>query len=352
MRINKGQFRLTSRKKNIKFDLNRSKGHLIAFLSNRIKWHYYPRLNHVNKFPLHIDLELSSACDLHCPMCYTTTDEFKSKVNRKFMSFDLFKKVIDESIQYDLYSIRISLRGEAFLNPHIFEMIEYAKEKGIKEISSLTHGGMLDEEKFKKLIKLDLDWLTISFDGIGQTYEKIRSPLKFNEQIEKIKKYQEIKKQLGVKKPVIKVQAIWPSISQNVEEFYNIFNPITDQIASNPLIDWLFNDKDIEYEENFSCPQIYQRMVIGSDGLVMLCANDELGAHIIGDVNKQTVYEIWHGEELEKVRQIHKRRAGVKELEVCRRCSLPRKTTEAVKEIDNRTISIENYTKRIQTIGK
>ena len=91
---------------------------------------------------------------------------------------------------------------------------------------------MLDEEKFKKLIKLDLDWLTISFDGIGQTYEKIRSPLKFNEQIEKIKKYQEIKKQLGVKKPVIKVQAIWPSISQNVEEFYNIFNPITDQIAS------------------------------------------------------------------------------------------------------------------------
>ena len=58
--------------------------------------------------------------------------------------------------------------------------------------------------------------------------------------IEKIKKYQEIKKQLGVKKPVIKVQAIWPSISQNVEEFYNIFNPITDQIASNPLIDWLF----------------------------------------------------------------------------------------------------------------
>ena len=78
MRINKGQFRLTSRKKNIKFDLNRSKGHLIAFLSNRIKWHYYPRLNHVNKFPLHIDLELSSACDLHCPMCYTTTDEFKS----------------------------------------------------------------------------------------------------------------------------------------------------------------------------------------------------------------------------------------------------------------------------------
>ena len=65
MRINKGQFRLTSRKKNIKFDLNRSKGHLIAFLSNRIKWHYYPRLNHVNKFPLHIDLEFQ------VPVIYT-----------------------------------------------------------------------------------------------------------------------------------------------------------------------------------------------------------------------------------------------------------------------------------------
>ena len=28
--------------------------------------------------------------------------------------------------------------------------------------------------KFEKLVDLGLDWLTISFDGIGEMYEKIR----------------------------------------------------------------------------------------------------------------------------------------------------------------------------------
>ena len=77
MKINKGQFRLTSRTKNLKFDLHRGSGHLSHYIVNRIKWHLFPRINQVNKFPLHVDIELSSLCNLSCPMCYTTTDEFK-----------------------------------------------------------------------------------------------------------------------------------------------------------------------------------------------------------------------------------------------------------------------------------
>jgi radical SAM protein with 4Fe4S-binding SPASM domain len=352
LKINKGQFRLTSRTKNLKFEFNRGRGHLKDYFVNRIRWHFFPRIHHVSKFPSHVDIELSSLCDLNCPMCYTTTDEFKSDVNRGSMNFDLFKKLIDESVKYNLYSIRLSLRGEAFLNPHIYDMIKYAKEKGIKEVSTLTHGGHVDEDKFKKLIKLGLDWLTISFDGIGEMYEKIRTPLKFNDQVNKIKKFQEIKKQEGVKKPVIKVQTIWPAISKNPKEFYDIFNPITDQIASNPLIDWLFNDTDIEYEENFTCPQLWERMVIGSDGRVMLCANDEIGAHIVGDVNNESIYDIWHGKKMKNAREIHIKHLGVKEINICKNCSLPRKTKKDFTKLDNRTISIDNYINRSQSIGK
>ena len=41
------------------------------------------------------------------------------------------------------------------LNPKIFEMIEYAKKRGIKEVSTLTHGGFLDPEKFEKFSSAD-----------------------------------------------------------------------------------------------------------------------------------------------------------------------------------------------------
>ena len=353
MKINKGQIRLTSRTKNFKFELNRSKGHLFSYIKNRIAWHIYPRVNYVSKFPSHVDLELSSICDLNCPMCYTTTDEFKNKVNRAMMSFDLFKKLIDECAKHNLYSIRLSLRGEAFLNPHILDMIKYAKDNGIKEVSSLTHGGHLDEEKFEKLIDLGLDWLTISFDGIGETYEKIRAPLKFDDMVKKIKKFKEIKERRGVSKPVINVQTVWPAISKNPEEFYNIFNPIVDQVASNPLIDWLFKDTYEEklFEKNFTCPQLWERLLVGADGQVMLCGNDEMGAHIVGDVNKDSILDIWHGKKMQKARQIHLNHNGVKEINICKNCQLPRKTIREKSSISGRTVNIDNYINRNQNIG-
>ena len=81
MKINKGQFRLNSKQKIIQFELKRGKGHLVDYISNRIKWHLNPRLHKVSTFPSHVDIELSSLCNLNCPMCYTTTDEFKEKVD-------------------------------------------------------------------------------------------------------------------------------------------------------------------------------------------------------------------------------------------------------------------------------
>jgi radical SAM protein with 4Fe4S-binding SPASM domain len=352
MKINKGQFRLSSRSKNFKFDLHRGNGHLFDYVINRLRWHLLPRINHVSKFPSHVDIELSSLCNLNCPMCYTTTDEFKTKVNQKSMDFDLFKKIIDECKKFNLYSIRLSFRGEAFVNKDIFDMIKYAKNNGIKEISTLTHGGYLDEEKFEKLIDLDLDWLTISFDGIGKTYEKIRYPLKFDDAVKKIKNFTEIKKRRGVVKPVIKVQTIWPAISKNPKEFYDIFDSITDQIGSNPLIDYLHRDTEIQYEENFTCPQLWQRLVIGADGVVQLCSNDEMETNPIGNINNESIFEIWHGKNMAKARQIHLQHLGVKELSPCKHCYLPRESEQDTVSLDDRLIEIDNYVDRDQTIGK
>ena len=352
MKINKGQFRLTSRTKNFKFDMNRGKGHLLDYLKNRLDWHVNPRLNKVPNFPSHIDIETSSICNLNCPMCYTTTDDFKNKVNKKNMDFNLFKKIIDECARYNLFSIRLSLRGEAFLNKNIFDMIKYAKSKGIKEVSTLTHGGFLDAEKFEQLIDLNLDWLTISFDGVGETYNKIRFPLTFEDSVNKIKEFQKIKKRRNVVKPVIKVQTVWPAISKNPEEFYNIFNPITDQVASNPLIDYLGNDTDVVFEENFTCPQLWERFVIGADGNVMLCANDEMESHTLGNVQDESVFDIWHGKKLNKAREIHLKHMGTKEIEPCKHCYLPRKMEGEKVSLGDRLIDIDKYVNRNQTVGK
>lgn len=353
MKINKGQFALSKYDKLI-FDYKRGKGYLFKYLLNRFRWNWYPRLHYVSKFPDHVDIEISTICNLHCPMCYTTTEEFKRAVKRQFMTFDLFKKIIDECAEYEIYSIRLSLRGETFIHKDVIKMIQYAHDSGIKEISTLTNGFALTPKLFEQAMDAGLSWLTISVDGIGETYERIRKPAKFNDLVEKIQQYKEIKDKKKSVKPVIKIQSIWPALKDCIEEYCEIFSPYVDNMASNPLIDYLHSDDDsiIEYEEDFDCPVLYQRLVIGSDGKVLLCSNDEFGKYILGDVDKETIYDIWHGERIQKVRDLHKRHIGYKKIEPCKECYLPRKTIPTVEKFGDKHLTVDEYVGRVNEIGK
>jgi sulfatase maturation enzyme AslB (radical SAM superfamily) len=341
--INKGQFSLETEERKKHFEQNRGFGVEEAYKENRKLWSQYAESQFVSNYPLHVDIELASVCNLKCPMCYTISPDFKKKVNAKLMDFDLFTKIVDECAEGDVYSIRLSFRGESFLHKRIVDCVRYAKQKGIKEVSTLTNGLRLDEDMFKQLMEAGIDWITISFDGLDETYEEIRRPAKYQRAVEKIANYAKIKQQAGRVKPVIKIQSILPAIENDPQAFYDVFSPITDMVSANPLIDFMQSKSDLPKIENFSCPQIYQRLVIGADGLCMMCANDEEGRVIVGDANQQTLHEIWHGEKMNNIRDIHKRCAGSRELTACAECYLPLKTYETNVEVGGRTVLAEKY---------
>jgi radical SAM protein with 4Fe4S-binding SPASM domain len=114
----------------------------------------------------------------------------------------------------------------------------------------------------------------------------------------------------------------------------------------------LNNDTDIEYEENFCCPQLWERLVITSNGRVVLCSNDEMGSYEVGDASNESIHSIWHGEKFTKARESHIKHKGVEEVSPCKSCYLPRKTIQESTEFDNRLINIDNYLNREQKVGK
>ena len=351
--INKGNYSsLETQEREELFEEYKGEGWPDEYKSYRHNWVKYPKTQFVNDYPLLVDIELSALCNLSCPMCYTITDKFKEEVDAKNMDFDLFKKIIDE-IGGKVPAIRLSLRGEPTLNRNFIECIRYAKENGIKEVSTLTHGKKLEPSYFKKMVEAGIDWITVSIDGLDDEYEKIRKPLKFKDTFRKVRQMQEYKDENGLNKPVIKIQSLWPAIRKNPTAFYNSFEPVSNLIAFNPLIDYLQKDSDIEYIDNFVCPQLYQRIVIGADGSVMMCSNDEENSHIIGDANHETLHSIWHGEALNKVRALHKKKDGFKAINVCKKCYLPRETeVSETSEVNGRKFNILNYVNRAQNVGE
>ena len=348
--INKGQFTLETAARISSFEEYRGSGVAEAYKENRQYWEEHPRRQYVSDYPLHVDIELASICNLQCPMCYTISSEFKEKVNATRMNYDLFCKIVDQCAEREVYSIRLSLRGESFLHKNILDCVRYAKKKGIKEVSTLTNGLRLDEDMFKELMHAGIDWITISFDGLGETYEKIRRPAKYERAVEKIKNYCRIKQEAGRVKPLIKIQSILPAIADDPQAFYDVFAPISDMVSANPLIDFHQDVSHLPKIENFVCPQIYQRLVIGADGLCMMCANDENNTIVVGNANNQSLFEIWHGERMTEIREIHRLHQGCNKLKPCANCYLPLQTYSEDVELGDRKVTADKYVSGIQKV--
>lgn len=345
MKINKGQF-ILSGNKNFLFHFNKSKGSRLRYLWERYKWNHYPGIHKLPKAPLLVDIETSSICNLDCPMCYRTTDVFKKNAVQQFMDFGLFKRIIDDCAENKVYAVRLSYRGEPFINPDIIRIINYAKEAGIPEVSSLTNATAITPEMFEEILKAGLDWLTISFDGLYDKYEEIRKPARFKEMYEKIKTFSALKRKYKSVKPVLKIQSIWAQIKEDPRAFYEAFAPYADSIATNPHIDYnrRLDDSQIVFEDKFDCPFIWQRLTILSDGSAPLCINDENAKYIICNIKDSSISRIWNGKAFNDARRAHADNKGLELLPACKHCYLPRKTKKVSVKLENgQSFSFDEY---------
>jgi len=201
------------------------------FSEYRKKWKEWPEQFHVEDFPLFIDIEVTSACNLKCPFCATT---FQSKeIAKGFISFDVVKKIIDEGAQNNLYGVKFNIRGEPLLHPEIHKFVKYAKQKGLIDVYFNTNAMLLTEEVSKRLIDAGLDRLSISFEGYTkEIYEKNRVGATYETVLANIEKMQSLKHELGVKHPKIRVQSVLlPAIKEDFEEYKKFWGSRVDEVG-------------------------------------------------------------------------------------------------------------------------
>ena len=324
MKINIDQFTLGSKKKEWAWFWKRQ--HKPAYFLNRLQWFYYPPLHHISRFPLHVDFETSSICNMNCPMCFRP---HRANQNDGLLDFEVYKKVIDECSKYNLYSIRLSWRGEPTKNPDLLNMAEYAKKKGIKEVSFLTNGLLLDEEFSRRLAEIRVDYISVSIDGLYKDYEKIRKPATFNGILNRLKYLKEVRDSIGKGYPRIKVNTIWTKIKDRIEEYYSIFGPLADIISFNP--DYDYSEKSSPVSSKHICQYPWQRLTVKWNGDVPMCISDWDSEVVLGNVKNNTLHSIWHGE---KMNEIRKNMLCQKILNYapCRKCHRP--TTEQIGNVN------------------
>lgn len=312
IRINKDQFSLDTPERLRQWEEN--KRHFADYCINRYQWFNYPKWQYVNAFPLHVDFEVSFRCNLNCPMCFRPYIERKDWND---MDFNLYKKGIDECVENNLYSIRLNWRGEPTVNPNLIDMVAYAKEKGIKEVSFLTNGMLVNKKYARELIKVGLDYITYSVDSIYEKYEELRFPIKFEQITQNIRDMYELRNTFGNGFPKIKIQAIWSYMNNVSQEFYKYFKDLSDLINFNTYDDYSLTF--MPQSPTLICQYLFQRITITWNGEIPMCISDWSLTTNIGDLRNQTIKEVWHGEKMNYFRQLHITGKRT-DLDCCRRC--------------------------------
>ena len=289
------------------------------FKEYRRRWHDYPSRFIAGEFPLFIDIEATSACNLKCPFCATT---FKSgSIKNGFMTFDILKKLIDEGADNNLYGVKFNIRGEPLLHPEIDKFVGYAKKKALIDVYFNTNGLLLNEEMSMKLIDSGLDRISISFEGhTKEIYERHRPGSNYETVLKNIEYLQLLKGKLNTANPRVRVQAVMmPDIKPVLEEYKKFWADRVEEVAFLDYKEMKAKKKGVRYP--WACPQVWQRMAVWWDGTILPCNHDDDGLIAIGNIKDMTISQAWRSENLSRIRLAHKE-GRAHEIPACDGCYL------------------------------
>lgn len=265
--------------------------------------------------PLNVDLELASLCNLACPYCFWGEDDFNAKmrekgwdgiVKKRFMPTDLAKKIIDECSALGVPAIKINWRGESTLHPDFTEIVRYASNKTPRfhDLLINTNGNCppqaIDGLSLATKVMISLDSLDPT------TYPKMRVRGNLTNALNTVYALS------ARSHPNLWVRRVITKVNRD-EDFVgkarSLFGPgvhVSEHFCFDRNVDEHHQMNDPVLAEKFDrtyCGYPSQRIMVSSSGLCYPCCVDYDETMPIGNVYKQTLGEIWHGDAMQNLRK-------------------------------------------------
>lgn len=253
-------------------------------------------------FPVQLTTELIANCNLRCPACPYP----HLKREKGIMSDALYKKIVDEITQKSPKNttLWLAFMGEpTILGKKLFEMIKYAKDKGIKDTSLNTNANLINQEMIDWILESGLDKIYVSIDAATEdSYKKIRTGGDFKKTRDVVSALIARREEKKVAKPEVFAQFI--SMEENAgeeEPFRDYWVRMGAVTKLRRKMGWggKINSKDLDISQsnrNMPCPWLVRQMIVLWDGRVAQCDADYEGIYAAGDLNKQSIAEVWNGE--------------------------------------------------------
>ena len=288
---------------------------------NRAKllWGYLARRPGLAALPVEYIVETTAKCNLYCPMCPRETHP-QPKAD---MSPEVFDRLVAESGDTAEHMMLIGL-GEPFMDPKIFERIEYCHRHSISTLLS-TNGTFLDERYAAKVLDSPLEQITLSFDGFQkETFEFYRKGAKFERVRDNFVRFARMKHARSSKIQIVVQMVKMEGNAGEVDDFLRFWGEIpgVDQLrikedetnlmrptAGHAADDW-----------KYPCHYLWRGpMYVKQNGDVYLLPKLHARWRATRHDHQQSLTQIWNAEEMQRMRRLHAAGRGG-EIDICSRC--------------------------------
>jgi radical SAM protein with 4Fe4S-binding SPASM domain len=270
--------------------------------------------------------ELTNNCILKCSFCPRQT--VGTPVG--FMDFDLFKKIVDEASEWGVSRIIFDKDGDPLLSPYLIKCLEYIRSKPKPMMVSFnTPAVHMSKTIMTRLLELGLDKICFSvIASYPSTYKKITGNDKLPQVESNVREFIKLKNKMGSHTfVVVKMVCVNGITKKEMDAFTKKWKIMgVNRIAVDKYFDWhnLYDKKELVPKTNNQkvCLEPFTSMNVNWDGTVSICCLDAKKEHIVGDVNTQTLNDIWEGDKIQDYRQkiISKATDDLEPCKYCNRC--------------------------------
>ena len=294
-------------------------------------------VSYLAEFPSVFSIETTNHCNAKCWFCGTT----QSNRKKGYMDYHLFKKIVDELqlMSKRIKSIALFMDGEPTMHPDLIDFLKYAAQSGLGKAYLSSNMELftpeLTDNIFDANLGTTLQYIICSLDGATEAiHRKTRVGVDFERAINNTLYLIDQRKKRKSLYPMIFLRQLVSDVNANqVEEFKRLWKGKADKALSYGMHNWgglikskplRLTEKDLEFSP---CYFPFSQCAIQFDGTVRLCCLDCNCSTVIGNIQEDTIGNIWKNAKIEYIRKSHIEREPGQLPDICKNCSYPKKGT-------------------------
>jgi radical SAM protein with 4Fe4S-binding SPASM domain len=290
-------------------------------------------------WPLHMQIELTSYCELKCPVCPTGTRELDR--GAKGIDVALFEQLMREVGEY-LLTISLWGWGEPLLHKRLDRILEIASRYPCAKLLS-TNGQQLCDPRVQQALRTHPPtYLIVAVDGLcDETNSVYRRGAKLQPILDGVRALAEWKRTTGATLPIIHCRFIamrhnereLPALREfctdagfdmvSVRTLSIIDSPIDRHNQLIPASDLLraygYKDSQRAHRGDFVCQHAFTFPTLMADGRLVSCEQDYNCSQAYGTLSPGVTFsELWRSARASSIRRVIKESPD--EFSFCRSC--------------------------------